>query len=239
MSKKCPKCHTENRDQAKHCSACGGPMNPSDTGVRYCPSGRHPMDPGWDVCPYCSSEEATSERPSKTVPESSAPDLPPPPGGRSPRKKTQIEDVNWRPSPPQPPDTGSASGRRKKTVFAGVEPHGSGDGPTFEPGRRRIVAVLVTYTWKPEGQLFPVREARNYLGSDPECEISLALDPQMSTRHATIIYRNKDFWVDDEKSMNGTYVNGESVEEKQRLPDGARIQTGATVWKFVSLEPPP
>jgi len=239
MSKKCPKCDAENRDQAKHCSACGSPLTPSDSGVRYCPSGRHPMDPGWDVCPYCASEDAASRDPASTVPES-VPDLPPPPGAQAARKKTMIDPLaeKWR----QPQEgTGDAaaqsvSGRRKKTAFAPVEGR---PGPLPEPGMRRIVAVLVTYTWKPEGQLFPVREGRNYLGSDPECEISLDLDDQMSAQHATIIYRGKDFWIDDEKSMNGTYVNGESVEEKQRLADAAQIQTGATVWKFVSLEPAP
>lgn len=237
MSKKCPKCSAENRDQARHCSACGGPLTPSDSGVRYCPSGRHPMDPGWDVCPYCASEDAASREPSPTVPEGSVPDLPSPPGGQGSRRRTVIDPLAGRPPGPTV-DVGPPSGPgRKKTVFA--PPETEADGPLPEPGMRRIVAVLVTYTWKPEGQLFPVREGRNYLGSDPDCEISLDLDPQMSARHATIIYRGKDFWVDDEKSMNGTYVNGESVEERQRLPDAARIQTGATVWKFVSLEPAP
>jgi pSer/pThr/pTyr-binding forkhead associated (FHA) protein len=95
--------------------------------------------------------------------------------------------------------------------------------------------VLVTYTWKPEGQLFPVREGRNYVGRDPECEICLPNDTQMSSRHATIVYRGTDFWIADAESMNGTLVNGESTEEKRRLPDGAAIRTGATLWRFVQL----
>jgi len=102
---------------------------------------------------------------------------------------------------------------------------------------RRIVAVLVTYTWRADGEMFAIREGRNYLGSSPECEINLTADPQLSARHSTILYRGKDFWIDDEKSMNGTYVNGEVLEEKQRLPDHATIKTGATVWHFVILAP--
>ncbi len=248
MRKQCPKCNADNREQARICSACGSPLAPSDSGVRYCPSGRHPMDPGWERCPYCASEDTAGEEtteghasvqnaPDSTLPESSPPDRPSPPARRSSRGDTQIEPGGRRPQPSEP----SAAGNRKKTAYGSASPQGPGGGRPFKPGTRRAVAVLVTYTWKAEGQLFPVREGRNFLGSDPECEISLGpeLDPQTSAKHATIIYRGKDFWIDDEKSMNGTYVDGESVEEKQRLADGARIQTGATVWKFVSLEPPP
>jgi pSer/pThr/pTyr-binding forkhead associated (FHA) protein len=96
--------------------------------------------------------------------------------------------------------------------------------------------VLVTYTWHPEGDLFPVREGRNLLGSSPECEISVLGDGHLSGRHAILLFRGKDFWIDDEKSMNGTFVHGESVEEKQRLASGARILTGATEWLFLAFD---
>lgn len=85
--------------------------------------------------------------------------------------------------------------------------------------------------------MFPVREGRNYIGSDPEGDIALDGDNHLSGRHAILLYRGRGFWIDDEKSMNGTFVNGECVEEKQRLPNYASIQTGATEWRFVALEP--
>ena len=49
MSKICPKCKTENRDLAKFCLSCNAPLT-ADTPVRYCPSGKHPMDPGSETC---------------------------------------------------------------------------------------------------------------------------------------------------------------------------------------------
>jgi predicted component of type VI protein secretion system len=97
--------------------------------------------------------------------------------------------------------------------------------------------VLVTYTWRSEGQIFPVREGRNFLGSDLECDVALDGDSHLSSRHATILYRGRGFWIDDEKSMNGTFVDGECVEEKQPLSNYARIRTGSTEWSFVVLEP--
>lgn len=244
MSQICPKCKTENRDQAKFCMSCNTPLT-SNTPVRYCPSGRHPMDPGWETCPYCAASDAWTTRPSNqpagaqaeppplpgqrqpTMVEGAAPSPPPPP-----RPAAAAPPPRPVPPPPPPPPAGGGAGRRK-TVYA-TENEG---GPAVSPGMRRIVAVLVTYTWRADGELFAVREGRNYLGSSPECEIHLASDPQMSSRHATILYRGKDFWIDDEKSMNGTYVNGEIIEEKQRVPDHATIKTGATVWHFVILAP--
>ncbi|HEX4966508.1 MAG TPA: FHA domain-containing protein [Thermoanaerobaculia bacterium] len=243
MNQICPKCKTPNRDQAKYCLSCNAPLT-ADTPVRYCPSGRHPMDPGWETCPYCAASDAWTTRPSSQQPGAQAPPPLPPPLPGQQRQPTMVEGAAApapraaaaappRPAPPPPPPPAGGGSSRRKTVFA-TENEG---GPAVSPGMRRIVAVLVTYTWRADGEMFAVREGRNYLGSSLECEIHLASDPQMSARHATILYRGKDFWIDDEKSMNGTYVNGEVIEEKQRLSDHATIRTGATVWHFVILAP--
>ncbi len=226
MSKICPQCKTENRDQANFCMRCNARLA-ADTPVRYCPAGKHPMDPGWDSCPYCAA--------------SGAPAGPPPIPVSTGRSRTLVEDETPPPAaaplspaaPVPPPPAGGAVSRRKTVFDAG--PSAAGSQGVEAGGLRRIVAVLVTYTWKPEGQLFAVREGRNYLGRDADCEISLPNDTQMSSRHSTLVYRGQDFWIDDEKSMNGTLVDGESVEEKRKLPDGATIRTGATVWHFVQL----
>ena len=164
--------------------------------LRYCPAGRHPMDPGWEICPYCASESS---------------------------KKG---DATYRSVEEPAAEPAAAPGSR--TAF--------GDEETLP---RRVVGALVTYTWRPEGELFPVREGSNLLGSAPECEARIATDPRMSGRHASIVYRPGGFWIDDENSMNGTFVDGLLVEEKRRLPDSAVIRTGGTVWRFTALEPPP
>ncbi len=173
--------------------------------LRYCPAGRHPMDPGWDVCPYCASE--SSKKGDVTY-------------------RSVGEPVPGEAAPPSDPAAPASSISR--TVF--------GDEGTPP---RRVVGVLVTWTWRTEGELFPVREGSNFLGSAPECEARIATDPRMSGRHASIVYRPGGFWIDDENSMNGTFMDGELVEEKRRLPDSAVIRTGGTVWRFAALEPPP
>lgn len=172
----------------------------------YCPAGRHPMDPGWDVCPYCASESAKNKKGDATY-------------------RSTGEDATGESAPPAV--LASPASNPNRTVFGGEE-----------TAPRRVVGVLVTYTWRPEGELFPVREGSNFLGSAPECEARVTEDPRMSGRHASIVYRPGGFWIDDEKSMNGTFVDGDPVEEKQRLPVSAVIRTGGTVWRFAALEPP-
>lgn len=58
----------------------------ADSGTKYCPNG-HPMDPSWNVCPYCSenvSNPQSNEALKKTVREA-APGVP---VGMEPKRKT-------------------------------------------------------------------------------------------------------------------------------------------------------
>ncbi len=183
--------------------------------LRYCPAGRHPMDPGWEVCPYCASESSKQQ-------------------GDATRRSVEepgIDPVSLSRERGRPLTGDEAPGedlRDGRTVF------GSEGTPP-----RRVVGVLVTYTWQPQGEVFLVREGSNLLGSSSECEIRVSADPRMSTRHACIVHRPGGFWIDDEKSMNGTLLDGEPVQEKRRLPESAVIRTGETIWRFAALEPPP
>jgi hypothetical protein len=233
MSKTCPKCKTANRDQARFCMKCNAPL-PGETPVRYCAAGRHPMDPGWTECPYCKME---GEAKAKAV---AGPGTPPRQGAG--RRVTVVEtpvaggEGAAAPSPVSGPRSPSPAPGvdRKPTVFAAP---GVGEGALPQPAQRRIVALLVTYSWRADGEVFPVREGRNYLGSGRECDVRLEADPQLSSRHASIVYRGKDFWIDDETSMNGTLVDDVMIEEKRRLPNYSKVKTGATVWRFIVVEP--
>jgi EmrB/QacA subfamily drug resistance transporter len=54
-------------------------------------------------------------------------------------------------------------------------------------------------------------------------------DPEVSRRHAKVTVQEGIAWIDDLDSLNGTYVNGERVLERQSLFDGDRIQ----VWPAI------
>ena len=71
---------------------------------------------------------------------------------------------------------------------------------------------------------------KNLLGRDWQCRIVLN-DPQCSRVHAEI-FRNEDgWWLKDNKSSNGTYVNGQSVEQA-RLIEGTEVRIGASSFSF-------
>ncbi|HXM36491.1 MAG TPA: FHA domain-containing protein [Pyrinomonadaceae bacterium] len=229
MPKICPKCHTENRDEASICLKCGHRMTVIEqvgSAVRYCNAGKHPMDPAWGSCPYCSDSQTASQEP---------------PPGPVARRKTEVEDDRQQKgAEAQPNDKANQRHNRKGTEFGQTLLDESPPTPSQlgQAGVRRMVALVVTYTWRPEGQVFPIYEGRNYLGRDEECEVRLIADPQLSGKHAAILYRGKAFVITDEKSMNGTLVNGvEAPLTGMPLTNYAEIRTGATLWKFLVIEP--
>jgi Inner membrane component of T3SS, cytoplasmic domain len=68
------------------------------------------------------------------------------------------------------------------------------------------------------------------LGRSPDNDVILR-DPATSGHHARLERRGDSFWVVDLGSTNGTFVNGESVQEKQ-LTDGDRLTVGQNSVHF-------
>jgi hypothetical protein len=103
---------------------------------------------------------------------------------------------------------------------------------------RKIVGLLLTYTWRPEGQIFPIREGRNLIGRNPDCEIAIPEDPHLSDTNSHIVYRG-NFMIGDRVSMSGTDLNGVPVEDNfVKLPNYSQIRTGSTHFTFIAAEPP-
>lgn len=110
---------------------------------------------------------------------------------------------------------------------------------------RRIVGVLVSYSWSHGGQLFPVREGKNYIGrheSAPQqaCDIQVPHDQRMSGVHALILCRSGKMELIDRESSCGTLLDGEMLSSGQSydLKNHAMIKTGSTTWTFVKIEVP-
>lgn len=158
---------------------------------------------------------------------------------RAERPPTIVKPLPAAPPPPpavepvEPPPT--SANTRSHTVFAGTGYQGNDSG--LPSAVRRIVGMLVTYTWKPEGQMFALREGRNVIGREAsECDIAIPQDSTLSAKNTFIVYR-KNFIIADATSMSGTDVNGEPIEEQTRLSNYANIRTGSTDWIFVSVDP--
>ncbi|HPJ56141.1 MAG TPA: FHA domain-containing protein [Kiritimatiellia bacterium] len=67
------------------------------------------------------------------------------------------------------------------------------------------------------------------IGRSREADIPL-LDDKVSRVHCGIRLSEGEFYLKDLKSRNGTFVNGERVEDTVKLKPGDRIQVGSTVF---------
>lgn len=212
--KTCQQCKTQNADNARFCSVCNVPFGAM--GSSTCPKG-HTVDPTWTECPFCKGQAAPV------------------------RKMTEIESPAAAPRPvpppPPPPVVGSAPARRMTEFAPPPSPSGGTivEAQTPRVTQRKIVGVLITYSWRPDGQMFPVREGRNLIGRGAECEIQVPEDGTLSSVNTHITFR-KSFTVGDMVSMSGTDINGTPIEEQfVTLESGAKLRTGSTHWTFLAI----
>ncbi len=75
-----------------------------------------------------------------------------------------------------------------------------------------------------------VESEKNLLGRDWDCRVVLN-DPQCSRVHASIFMEEGDWWIKDNSSSNGTYVNGQRVDEAQ-LVEGNEVRLGSSEFTF-------
>lgn len=190
-----------------------------------CPSGRHTMDPNWKVCPYCDGENRSRQQTAHPKPELVK---------STSSRKTSIS------SSPAP------NIRRETRPMQENNPQSSFGGSGGQGDTRRIVGILITYSWLNYGDIFKIREGKNYIGAgnvsrepgDPPCEIQITTDQKLSSAHALILCRNNVFEILDLASSNGTYLDGKMVPTRGAdLPDNAIIKTGSTEWTFMKIQP--
>ena len=74
------------------------------------------------------------------------------------------------------------------------------------------------------GETFPLEHERITIGRSPDCEIFLD-DVTVSRKHAVIAKNADDFRIEDEGSLNGTFVNKKRVEAAE-LENGDELQIG-------------
>jgi len=56
----------------------------------------------------------------------------------------------------------------------------------------------------------------------------------ISRHHATITHEGSLYWIEDNRSTNGTFVNGERIGERRRLRDGDKIRFSRFEFVFVA-----
>ena len=92
-----------------------------------------------------------------------------------------------------------------------------------------LEAVLIETHEASSGASHRVRDGLQ-IGRSIENELRV-LDPSVSRQHATIAIRSGAFVLEDLRSQNGTFVNGERIRQRV-LCDGDRINIGEAEFIF-------
>ena len=254
MAKICPKCENQCSETAKFCAKCRHVFDSAPNPT--CQRG-HPLLPGAAVCPICQAQDGRTD----TVVEG----FPAAPGAGLGRGSTQLEPRLGRQADPLPqgaPGRGgtmitgagaggvAAGGGAAAPARGAAQPAGrSGTIVVAPPGQpalppqteRKVVAVLVTFDTVASGQTFPVRVGRNRIGREPVNEIAIPNDLAMSGTNTFIHFYegSGSFVVSDDRSQNGTFVNGTNIEaDSVKLTNYSTIRAGVTQFTLMMVQPP-
>jgi len=95
--------------------------------------------------------------------------------------------------------------------------------------------LVVIYTAEPGllGKRFVLEKSPTRVGRGADSQIVLEGD-SVSRRHAHLERRAGAWYVVDDGSTNGTYVNEEQISREQLLVNGDRIKVGPSILKFLS-----
>jgi hypothetical protein len=82
------------------------------------------------------------------------------------------------------------------------------------------------------GEHFAPQGERTTIGRSPDCDIFLD-DVTVSRKHAVLAERDGDFVIEDQGSLNGTFLNRKRIESS-RIEDGDELQIGKYRLTFLS-----
>lgn len=96
---------------------------------------------------------------------------------------------------------------------------------------RKDRCTLTMLTGPTPGAVYATEANPSFIGRDSDCAIRIS-DGALSRIHARITSKDHVFWLSDEGSTNGTFLNGVRLESAVQLKSGDRIQLGGeTVLK--------
>jgi hypothetical protein len=83
------------------------------------------------------------------------------------------------------------------------------------------------------GEHFIPTSERATIGRSPDCDFFLD-DVTVSRKHAVLVRGDDDFRIEDQGSLNGTFVNRRRIESPTRLESGDEVQIGKYRMSFVT-----
>jgi sRNA-binding regulator protein Hfq len=92
--------------------------------------------------------------------------------------------------------------------------------------------TLICTTGPHSGDVFKLQSGINTVGRSSDNVIVLSKDKEISRRHALILQESGRFVVQDQNSLNGTFVNDEQITGPRYLEDGDEILVGLSTLKY-------
>lgn len=160
-------------------------------------------------------DEGTLHLPPEPPPAPEPPPLPPPPAAAILLQPFEIAEVSEAPPAPE----------AEISPVAETTPVVPLAQPAVATGHPRLVA-LDSDIEPPEHRLEPL----TFIGRTPENHVRI-FKPAVSRRHAQIAHADGGWLLKDLSSENGTYVNGQRINERV-LVDGDRVQFGTSRFLF-------
>jgi|GEM_PF-1812766 len=105
---------------------------------------------------------------------------------------------------------------------------------TAEGNADAVAARLVTLQGQGLDDFYELPPTGATMGRAEQREITLP-DPAASRNHAQLLNASGSWWVRDNGSVNGTFVNGRRIRETPLSP-GDRVRIGATEFRFEFIE---
>jgi pSer/pThr/pTyr-binding forkhead associated (FHA) protein len=68
------------------------------------------------------------------------------------------------------------------------------------------------------------------IGRSGRADISLPHDEWVSEVHARLEWRSGRWFIEDLNSLNGTYINGNRIAQRERLHYGTRVRIGMSIF---------
>lgn len=98
-----------------------------------------------------------------------------------------------------------------------------------------MVTKLIVASGKSAGRSISIKRNKLLIGRSEECDVR-PLSDEVSRRHCVVTVGPADAWIEDLKSRNGTFVNGDRIEAATRtkLADGDLIRVGSLELKVSS-----
>jgi pSer/pThr/pTyr-binding forkhead associated (FHA) protein len=99
-----------------------------------------------------------------------------------------------------------------------------------EPLPSFLEARIEVLSGPDQGTRFDLKTVRTLIGRGQGAHVRVH-DNRMSKQHASIFYTGSEFRIRDEKSTNGTFLNGSQVVE-YAIRDGDKLLVGDSLLRF-------